>query len=59
VKRGEGNGMGFTATLTLMLLVLKLVGVGHYPWWVVLAPVLIEIFILVVIFVNIDWWFKK
>ena len=59
MKRGEGNGMGLTATLTLMLLVLKLIGVGHYSWWVVVTPVLIEIFILVVIFVNIDWWFKK
>lgn len=59
MKRGEGNGMGFTATLTLVLLVLKLVGVAHYSWWVVVAPVLIEIFFLVVVFVHIDWWFKK
>lgn len=58
MKRGEGNGMGFASTLTLVLIVLKLVGVIHCSYWLVFAPVLIDVLIAVIILVNIDWWSK-
>lgn len=50
--------MGFMGTLTLVLIVLKLVGVIHCSWWLVFAPVLLDIVIFIVILWNIDWWSK-
>ena len=58
MKKGEGKGMGFISTLTLVLIVLKLVGVIHCSWWLVFAPVIVDIFLTIVILVNIDWWSK-
>lgn len=58
MKRGEGRGMGFMSTLTLVLIVLKLVGVIHCSWWLVFAPVLLDIVVFIVILWNIEWWRK-
>ena len=58
MKKGEGKGMGFISTLTLVLIVLKIVGVIHCSWWLVFAPVIIDIFLTIVVLVNIDWWSK-
>lgn len=57
MKKGEGNGIGFVGVLTIVLLVLKLVGVIN-SWWVVFAPVIIDILLVIIILVNIDWWTK-
>lgn len=54
-KRGEG-GISFIGALVLILIVLKLVGVIHCSWWLVFSPVLIEIFLLLVVLVNWDFW---
>ena len=54
-KRGEG-GISFIGALVLILIVLKLVGVIHCSWWLVFAPVLVEIFLLLVVLVNWDFW---
>lgn len=58
MKKGEGKGMGFISTLTLVLIVLKIVGVIHCSWWLVFAPVIVDIFLTIVILANIDWWSK-
>ena len=58
MKTSKGNGMSFISTLTLVLIVLKIVGVIHCSWWLVFAPVIIDIFLTIVILVNIDWWSK-
>lgn len=54
-KRGEG-GISFTGALVLILIVLKLVGVIHCSWWLVFSPVLIEVFLLLIVLVNWDFW---
>lgn len=54
-KRGKG-GISFIGALVLILIVLKLVGVIHCSWWLVFSPVLIEIFLLLVVLVNWDFW---
>jgi hypothetical protein len=54
-KRGEG-GISFIGALVLILIFLKLVGVIHCSWWLVFAPVLVEIFLLLVVLVNWDFW---
>ena len=54
-KKGEG-GISFIGALVLILIVLKLVGVIHCSWWLVFSPVLIEIFLLLVVLVNWDFW---
>lgn len=59
MKKGEGNGMGFISTLTLVLIALKIVGVIHCSWWLVFAPAIIDIFLTIVVLVNIDWWSKR
>ena len=57
-KRGEG-GIGIAGTLVLILMVLKIVGVIHCSWWVVFAPIIIDIILTIVILVNLEWWSKR
>ena len=54
-KRGEG-GISFIGALVLILIVLKFVGVIHCSWWLVFSPVLIEVFLLLIVLVNWDFW---
>ena len=58
MKKGEGNGISWIGALELILIVLKLVGVIHCSWLLVLSPILVEIFIIIVILVNMEWWSK-
>lgn len=49
----QGLRFGVLEVLTIVFVVLKLTGVVTWSWWIVLAPILIPLAILLVCFMGI------
>ncbi len=48
-KEGNGSGIGFVGLLTILFVGLKLTGYIGWSWWLVFAPTLVSVVILLFI----------
>lgn len=53
------HGIGFVDVLCLIFITLKLTHVIDWSWWVVLAPIWMQIVILIILFVIILIYYLK
>ena len=51
----NNTGIGILGVLLIIFIVLKLVGVVTWSWWIVLAPLWMEIGLLIIIILVIVW----
>lgn len=42
------SGIGIFVGLTFVFLILRLAGVTHWPWWAIISPVLVYLFMVFV-----------
>lgn len=51
----NNTGVGILGVLLIVFIVLKLVGVVTWSWWIVLAPLWVEIGLLIIVILVIVW----